>query len=163
MTQITKEWSIFHTKWRPLSASVEDPTMEATAAARYLHGGLVSFVSPLNRQDQIKLNSKNIFPRRVQWPTTVQLYTFYDEQPGSIPECMRDTNHSAISDDIPLTLQNCTVPANRIISCTLYVYSRYTAILHSHFCHWCVTNAVGVWTGSSWLRIETGDGHLWMR
>jgi hypothetical protein len=22
---------------------------------------------------------------------------------------------------------------------------------------------VGVWTGSSWLRIGTGDGHLWMR
>ena len=22
---------------------------------------------------------------------------------------------------------------------------------------------MGVWTGSSWLRIGTGDGHLWMR
>ena len=47
---------------------------------------------------------------------------------------------------------------NRIISCTLY--SRYTAILHSHFCQWCVMNVVGVWTGSSWLRIGTGGGHL---
>jgi len=71
MTQITKEWSIFHRKWRPLSASMEGPTMvdTAAAAARYLHGRRVSFVSPLNRQDQIKLDSKNIFPRRVQWPT----------------------------------------------------------------------------------------------
>jgi hypothetical protein len=38
----------------------------AAAAARYLHSRRVSFVSPLNRQDQIKLDSKNIFPRRVQ-------------------------------------------------------------------------------------------------
>lgn len=31
MTRITKEWSVFHTKWRPVSASVDGPTMVATA------------------------------------------------------------------------------------------------------------------------------------
>lgn len=92
MTQITKEWSIFHTKWRPLSASVDGPTMVARATSHpYTYH--VSFVSQLNRQDQIKLDSKNIFPRKGQWPAAQKLYAFYDKRWWSIIQCMSDVSH----------------------------------------------------------------------
>lgn len=92
MTQVTKEWSIFHTKWRPLSASVDGPTMVARATSHRTTYH-VSFVSQLNRQDQIKLDSKNIFLRKGQWPAAPKLYAFYDKRCWSIIQCMNDVSH----------------------------------------------------------------------